>query len=154
MVLKLSQTVTISANCDLAFSLEWRMLHQVVNISDLVKVLILQKSSKVGLCVSLEGEPGPFPQSAPLFLDCSPLSLHPLLCLISNCWNKPFGTQGRSWRLKPTPYKKEGWGEGTQKGFCSQEPQSVLLLVSMCSKIRVLKEKEVNEKKAVFRKQM
>ena len=41
------------------------------------------------------------------FLTVSPLSLHPLPSLISNCLNLPFGTQGRSWRLKSVPYKQE-----------------------------------------------
>ena len=33
--------------------------------------------------------------------------LHPLPSLISICLNQPFGTQGRSWRLKFTPQKQE-----------------------------------------------
>ena len=43
------------------------------------------------------------------FRTAPPLSLHPLPSLISNCLNLPFGTQG------------------TQKGFCAQEPHRVLL---------------------------
>ena len=35
-----------------------------------------------------------------LLLDCSPLSLHPLLYLIRKYLILSFGTQGRSWRLK------------------------------------------------------
>ena len=60
----------------------------------------LQNSSKILLCVSLEGEPGPCPKAALLFLlTVPPLCLHPLPSLISNCLNLPLGTQGRSWRL-------------------------------------------------------
>ena len=46
------------------------------------------------------------------FLTVSPLSLHPLPCLISNCLNLPFGTQGRSWRLESVPYKQETGNTG------------------------------------------
>ena len=35
------------------------------------------------------------------------MSPHPLPSLINNCSNLPFGTQGRSWRLRPIPYKQE-----------------------------------------------
>ena len=41
------------------------------------------------------------------FLTASPLSLHPLPSLMSNCLNLPFGTQGRSKRLESVPYKQE-----------------------------------------------
>ena len=99
------------------------MLHQVVNIFHLLEVLVLQKSSKILLCVSLEAEPGPCPKAALLFLDCSSSSLHPLPSLISNHLNLPFGTQGKSQRLKPIPYKQEmGY-----TGFCAQEPLRILL---------------------------
>ena len=66
---------------------------QVVNISHLLGVLVLQTSSKVLLCVSLEVEPGPCSKAASL------------TSLISSCL--PFETQGRSWRLKPVSYKQE-----------------------------------------------
>ena len=45
--------------------------------------------------------------TAPRLHSCSltapPCSLYPLPSLMSNCLNWPFGTQGRSWRLKLTP---------------------------------------------------
>ena len=50
------------------------MLHQVVNIFHLLGVLILQKSLKILLSVSLEVEPGPCSKAALLFLDCSSLA--------------------------------------------------------------------------------
>ena len=50
------------------FSLEWRMLYQVVNIFHLLGVLVLQKSSEILLCVSLEAEPGSCPKAALMFL--------------------------------------------------------------------------------------
>ena len=56
------------------------------------------------------------------FLTVPPLSLHPFPSLTSNSLNLPFGTQGKSWRLKPIYYK-----QGTQKGFCAQELHRVLL---------------------------
>ena len=39
----------------------------------LLGVLVLQKHSKIVLCVFLEEEPGPCPKAALLFLDSSPL---------------------------------------------------------------------------------
>ena len=65
----------------------------VINIFHLLGVLVLQTSSKVLLCVSLEVEPGPCSKAASL------------TSLISSCL--PFETQGRSWRLKPVSYKQE-----------------------------------------------
>ena len=41
------------------------------------------------------------------FLTGFALLLHSPSSLISNYLNLPFGTQGRSWRLKPFPYKQE-----------------------------------------------
>ena len=59
-------------------------------------------------------------------LTASPLSLHPLLSQISICLNQPFGTQGSSWRWNEA-YFLQKKKQGTQKGFCDQEPQRVLL---------------------------
>ena len=64
--------------------------------STLVGALVLQKNSKILLCLFLEEEPGHCPKyvwTAP------PLFLYSLTFLISNCLNLPFGTQRRSWRL-------------------------------------------------------
>ena len=47
--------------------------------------------------------------------------------LISNCLSLPCGTQRRSWRLDPLPYKQEN---GEQKDFCAQGPHRVLLVFS------------------------
>ena len=49
------------------------MLHQVVNIFHLLGVLVLPKSAKILLRVSLKAEPGPCPKAALLFLDYSSL---------------------------------------------------------------------------------
>ena len=46
--------------------------------------------------------------------------------LIRNCSNPPFGTQGRPQKLE-TCLQEMGWGRGTQKDFCAQEPHKVLL---------------------------
>ena len=45
----------------------------------------------------------------------------PLPSLISNCLNLCFGTQGRSWRLRPIPYKQET-GD-TDRPPCPEAPQ-------------------------------
>ena len=80
-------------------------------------VLVLQKSSNILLCVSLEGEPGPCPKAARFFsLTIPPLSLHPLLSMISNCLNLPFGIQGRSWKLNEAYFIKIRHG-GHRKAF-------------------------------------
>ena len=61
------------------------------------------------------------PKAAPLSLDCSsPMSLHPLPFLISNCLILPFGTQGRSWRLNEAYFQQIRNG-GLRKAF---EPRS------------------------------
>ena len=66
----------------------------------------------------------PVPRLHYCSLTAPPFSLYPLPSLISNYLNLPFGNQGRSWKLKPIPYKQE---MGTQKGFRTQEPHKVLL---------------------------
>ena len=45
----------------------------MVNILHLVGIFVLLRRLKDILCVFLEGEPGPCPKAALLFLDCSPL---------------------------------------------------------------------------------
>ena len=82
------------------------------NIFCLLGVLVLQKSSKILLCASLEGEPGPY-----CSLTVPPLSLHPLPSLISNCLQgflprNPTGSSGLS--VSATPFSWNGhhtpWG--------------------------------------------
>ena len=75
------------------------------------------------LCVSLKGEPGPYPKPALLLL--LPCLCIPSLLLIS-------GILGRQWRLKPISYKQE---TGTHTGFCAQEPHRVLLSSSLYSRM-------------------
>ena len=107
------------------FSLEWRMLHQVVNIFQLLGVLVLQKSSKILLCVSLEVEPGPCPKAALLFFGCYTCCLCiPSLPWLATVWTCPLecGAGLGGWSLFPTNKK-----QGTQKGFHAQEPHGVLL---------------------------
>ena len=60
----------------------------------------------------------PVPRLLYCFLTASPLSLHPLPSLISNGLYLPFGTQGRSWKLKT---KKET-GD-TERLPCPGAPQ-------------------------------
>ena len=57
------------------------------------------ETSKILLYVSLGGNKDPAPKLHYCFQKTPPLSLHPLLSLISNCLNLPFGIQGKSWRL-------------------------------------------------------
>jgi len=59
-----------------------------------------------------------------LFLTVPPWCLHHLPSLISNCLNLLFRTQGRSWRLKPTPPKPEMWDTEI---LCTPEPRWALL---------------------------
>ena len=73
------------------------------NIFQLLGGLILQKSSKILSCVSLEGEPGSYPRLRYYLLTAPPWSLHPLPSLMSDSLNLPFGPQGRSWSLKLIP---------------------------------------------------
>ena len=54
------------------------------------------ETSKILLYVSLGGNKDPAPKLHYCFQKTPPLSLHPLLSLISNCLNLPFGTQGKS----------------------------------------------------------
>ena len=65
------------------------------------------KSSKMLSWVSLEGEPGPAPRLHYCVSTVPPLSLHPFPSLIGNCLHLPFGSQGRSRRLKSVSYKQE-----------------------------------------------
>ena len=84
-----------------------------------VGLYFLLKNSKM-YCyyISLDEKLGLCFIRALLFLDCSSfVSAFPHFP-ISNCLNWPFGTQGRSRRLKPFSYKQE---TGTRKVFCTQE---------------------------------
>ena len=98
--------------------LEWRVLQQAVGIFHLLGASVLQKSSKL-FCVSSKGDQGPVPRLHYCFLTAPPLSLHPLLSLISNCLNLPFETQGGSRRVNEAYFlprrKQESW-----KGFWAQ----------------------------------
>lgn len=54
------------------------------------------------LCIYLEEEPGHSPKTALLFPDCHSLFSVSFPYLISNCFNMPFGTLGRSRRQNET----------------------------------------------------
>ena len=102
-------------------SLEWRMLHQVVNIFHLLGFSFCRRAQRYCYVYPLRRNQDPAPRLCYCFLTVPPLSLHPLPSLISNCLNLPFGTQGRSWRLKPIPYKQE-MGD-TERISCPGAPQ-------------------------------
>ena len=53
--------------------------------------------------IPLGGNQDPAPRVHYCFLTTPHLSLHPLLSLISNCLNLPFGTQGRGYRKSFVP---------------------------------------------------
>ena len=87
------------------FLLEWRMLHQVVNIFHLLGGLVLQKSSKILLCVSLEAEPGPAPRLHHCFLTLPPWSLPFQTRLV---WTCPLELrEGHGGWMKLISYKQE-----------------------------------------------
>ena len=73
----------------------------------LLGIFILQKSSKILLCVSLEEEPGPTPRLHNCVWMAPPGSLHALPSLISTGWHLPSKAQGRSWSLKLIPSKQD-----------------------------------------------
>ena len=63
------------------------------------------KNLEILFCVSLEVSRDPAPRLRYCFQTQLPLTLYSLPPLISICWNLPFGSQARSWRLKPLFYK-------------------------------------------------
>ena len=79
----------------------------------------LQNSSKILFCVSPEGEQGPCPKTALLFLDCS--SLISASSPFSDQHLFEFGTQGRSQRLNKT-YFLQTKDREHRKAFMSRSP--------------------------------
>ena len=72
--------------------------------------------------ISLNGERGPCPEAAFLFLlTVPPLSPQTLPSLISNCLNLLTGTQGRSWRLNEAYFLLSRRG-GHRKAFVPRSP--------------------------------
>ena len=93
----------------------------IINFSHLREFQFLQNSSKILLCVSLNGETGPCPKAA---LDCFSLVSHSHPSLISNCSNLSIGTQGRSWKLTEGCFlSSKQWGTPRP---CAQEPYRAL----------------------------
>ena len=66
----------------------------------------------------------PDPRLHYCFLASPSLFQNPLPSLKSTSFNLHFGTQERSWRLEPVPYKQ---GMGNTKGFHARELHRVLL---------------------------
>ena len=75
-----------------------------------------EKNLKVLLCIFLEGEPGWCPKAALSLLDPSSFVCIPLLSLISNCLNLPFGTLEKSRRLNDAYFLQTRNG-GHRKAF-------------------------------------
>ena len=71
----------------------------IANFSHLEGASVFAKQLK-DIVVCIDGEPGPCPKAALLFLltVCFSLVWHPLPSLINKCLNLLIGTQGRSWR--------------------------------------------------------
>ena len=65
------------------------------------------------------------------FLTVFPSSLHSLTALVRDCLNLPFGTPGRSRKLKPFSYKKE---MGVMKGLWYQKDPAGFQLWSLAPK--------------------
>lgn len=107
------------------FFLEWTA-SSVVNIFHLSGVLVLQKSTKMLLYVSLEEELGPCPRLHSCFMGAPSLSLHSLSSLTGNYLNLHFGTQGRLLRLETLPYKQE---TGTKEAVPRSPTASCLVSV-------------------------
>ena len=72
-------------------------------------------------CIFLEGEPGPCLSQHHCFLSAPALFLQSLPSLISNCLNLPFGTQGRSRRLKEA-YFLQARNKGHGKDLYGRTP--------------------------------
>ena len=104
-------------NC-VAFSLEWRLFHYIVNISHLVGVVVLKKNSNILLYMTFEREPGPcisLQYGFSLLLPCLYIS-----SLISNCLNLPFETQRRSWMFNEAYFlQRRDWGHRKYFGLKS-----------------------------------
>ena len=94
----------------MTFPLDWRMLHQIVNIFHLLGVSVWQKCSKVFLCVSLDAELGPCtPRRHCCFLTVPPFSLIPSLPRLATF--EPALSKGHGgWSLVPTNEKQSRWG--------------------------------------------
>ena len=73
------------------------------------------------LGVSLERDLGSCPKPVLWLLDGTPLSLHLLPSLISNCLNLSLGTQGRPWWLNEFHFLKTRSG-GHRKTFAPRSP--------------------------------
>ena len=86
--------------------------------SDSACMYSLQKSSKILLCVYLEVEPGPCPQTALLFLDCLSL-VSASFATIWSCSLELRKDHG-GWNLVSTNVTWE------KQNFCAQEPHRVL----------------------------
>ena len=111
------RSVSWWVNC-VAFSLEWRLFHYIVNISHLVGVVVLKKNSNILLYMTFEREPGPclsLQYGFSLLLPCLYIS-----SLISNCLNLPFGTQRRSWMFNEAYFlQTRDWGHRKYFGLKS-----------------------------------
>lgn len=79
------------------------------------------KPEDIVMYIHPEGELRPHPKAALLFPGCSSLVTHPLLFLISNCVNLPFGTQESSGRLKEAHFPKTR-NKGRRKAFVFRTP--------------------------------
>ena len=95
----------------------------IVNFSHLAGVSASAKQLKgIGVC-NVDGEPGPCPKAALLFLLTVGFSLvaHPLPSLINNCLNCPLELrEGHGGRMKPSSCNQRNGGH--RKVFVSRSP--------------------------------
>ena len=82
------------------------MLHQIASLFHFLGVFILQKSSEILLCASLEVQPGSHPKAARLF-DCfSLVSIFPDFA-DEQLFELALWNLAKSWRLKSIPASRK-----------------------------------------------
>ena len=95
------------------------MLHQVVNILPFLEVFILQKSSKIVLCIFIEEKPGSCPNAALFSWLLLPCHCTPSLPSLADLWTCTLELREghRGWMK---PYFLQTWKEGHGKTFVPQ----------------------------------
>ena len=111
----------------MTFSLELKVLNQVVNIFHLVGFLFCRGAQRYCYVYHLRGNQDPASRLHYCFLTVPPWCLRPLPSLISSCLNLAIGTQGRSWRLNEA-YFLQARNSGHGKIFVPRSPTGSCLV--------------------------